>query len=144
MKIQKSNANPMGPKGGGPWGSPMGPGESVRAGGHALAHAPPCSPPMGPHAPGPPMGPPHGALFPENLLPPSRPWGPHGAPDLWSICLIYIEICSFSWISWIWQRFKWVLWLKYCLYKIFWKIKVKNFEIWDLELSLRRTKKKLF
>ena len=33
----------------------------------------------------------------ENFFPPSRPWGPHGAPDLWSICLIYIEICSFSW-----------------------------------------------
>ena len=84
--------------------------------------APPGSP--GAHAPGPPMGPPMGPLFPEKnfrglkIFPPSRPWGPHGAPDLWSICLIYIEICSFSWKIRFRHRFKRVLWLKYRLYTI--------------------------
>ena len=96
----------------------------------------------------PPWGPFPGKKFSrlcrENFFPPSRSWGPHGAPDLWSICLIYIEICSFSWIFWIWQRFKWVLWLKYSLYTIFWKFKVKNFEIWDLGLSLRPSKKEKY
>ena len=81
----------------------------------------------GPHPMGPPHGLPHGALFlekkfsrlcRENFFPPSRPWGPHGAPDLWSICLIYIEICSCSWKVRFRHRFKQVLWLKYRLYKI--------------------------
>ena len=74
-----------------------------------------------------PHGPPPWTAFPgkffsrlcrEIFFPPSRPWGPHGAPDLWSICLIYIEICSFSWKIRFRHRCKWVLWLKYRLYKI--------------------------
>ena len=53
--------------------------------------APHGAPPWGPFP-----GKKNSRLCHGNFFPPSRSWGPHGAPDLWFLCFIYIEICIFS------------------------------------------------